>query len=54
MPSKSKKQRKLFQIAAHDPEFAKKVGVDPEVAKEFYEADKRKDAELKEKAKDRK
>lgn len=27
MPFKSKKQEKLFQAAAHNPEFAKKVGV---------------------------
>jgi hypothetical protein len=28
--------------AAHDPEFAKKVGIPQSVAREFYEADKRK------------
>ncbi len=42
MPSKSKKQAKMMQAAAHSPKFAKKVGVPVKVAKEFYSADKAK------------
>lgn len=42
MPSKSKAQEKLMRAAAHNPEFAKKVGVPQEVAKEFESADKAK------------
>lgn len=41
MPSKSKKQSNLMRAAAHNPEFAKKAGIKPSVAKEFYAADKR-------------
>lgn len=41
MPSKSKKQAKLMQAAAHNPQFAKKAGVPVKVAKEFNEADKK-------------
>lgn len=44
MPSSSEKQKKLMTIAAHDKEFAKKVGVPQKVAKEFHEADKKKAA----------
>jgi len=40
MPSKSAKQARFMQIAAHDPAFAKKVGVPVKVAKEFNKADK--------------
>jgi len=40
MPSKSKKQARLMAAAAHDPAFAKKVGVPMKVAKEFNKADK--------------
>lgn len=40
MPSKSAKQAKLMQAAAHNPKFAKKVGVPEGVAKEFNKADK--------------
>lgn len=40
MPSKSKKQAKMMAAAAHDPSFAKKVGVPQKVAKEFNAADK--------------
>jgi hypothetical protein len=40
MPSKSPKQARLMAAAAHDPKFAKKVGVPPKVAREFNEADK--------------
>jgi len=40
MPSKSKAQRNLMAAAAHNPAFAKKVGVPMSVAKEFNKADK--------------
>lgn len=40
MPSVSKKQRNLMAAAAHNPKFAKKVGVPVSVAKEYNEADK--------------
>ena len=40
MPSKSKTQRNLMAAAAHNPAFAKKVGVPMSVAKEFNQADK--------------
>lgn len=39
MPSKSPKQARLMAGAAHDPAFAKKVGVPMKVAKEFNQAD---------------
>ena len=42
MPSKSKAQKKLMQAAAHNPAFAKKVGVPVKVAKEFVREDKAK------------
>lgn len=42
MPSKSKAQKKLMAGAAHDPAFAKKVGVPQKVAKDFVAADKKK------------
>jgi hypothetical protein len=40
MPSKSKAQHNLMAAAAHNPKFAKKVGVPVSVAKEYNEADK--------------
>ena len=40
MPSTSKKQAKFMAAAAHNPAFAKKVGVPTSVAKEFNQADK--------------
>ena len=40
MPSTSKKQHNLMAAAAHDPAFAKKVGVPAKVAKEYVAADK--------------
>lgn len=43
MPSKSKKQKRFMRIAAHDPKFAKKAGIPVDVAKEFYEEDKKRD-----------
>ena len=42
MPSKSKKQARMMRAAAHDPKFAKKVGVPMEVAREFMMEDKKK------------
>lgn len=40
MPSTSDRQRRTMAAAAHNPEFAKKVGVPVKVAKEFNQADK--------------
>jgi hypothetical protein len=40
MPSTSKKQRNFMAAAAHNPAFAKKVGISTDVAKEFNQADK--------------
>ena len=40
MPSKSAKQARLMAAAAHNPAFAKKVGIPVSVAKEFNQADK--------------
>lgn len=42
MPSKSKKQEKTMRAAAHNPEFARKVGIPQKVAKEYADADKKK------------
>lgn len=39
MPSKSKAQAHMMAAAAHNPEFAKKVGVPMSVAKDFNQAD---------------
>jgi hypothetical protein len=39
MPSKTRKQARMMAAAAHDPKFAKKVGVPVKVAKEFNKAD---------------
>lgn len=41
MPSKSPAQRRLMAAVAHNPKFAKKVGIPQSVGKEFNEADKR-------------
>ena len=40
MPSKSAKQARFMAAAAHNPAFAKKAGMRPDVAKEFNKADK--------------
>lgn len=40
MPSKSKKQARTMAAAAHNPKFAKKVGIPQTVAREFNQADK--------------
>ena len=40
MPSKSSSQHKLMEAVAHNPSFAKKVGIPQKVGKEFANADK--------------
>lgn len=40
MPSKTAKQHRTMQAAAHNPAFAKKVGIPQSVAKDFVAADK--------------
>ena len=40
MPSHSPAQARMMAAAAHNPEFAKKMGVPVAVAKEFNQADK--------------
>lgn len=40
MPSVSAKQKHLMDAAAHNPAFAKKVGIPTKVAKEFSQASK--------------
>ena len=40
MPATSAKQKKFFDAAAHNPAFAKKVGVPSKVAKEYSQASK--------------
>ena len=42
MPTKSPAQARLMRAAAHDPKFAKKVGIPVKVAKEFVAEDKAK------------
>ena len=42
MPSKTPKQARTMAAAAHDPKFAKKVGVPQKVARDFNKADKAK------------
>ena len=42
MPSKSAKQAKFMQAAAHNPKFAKKADISQSVAKEFASADQAK------------
>ena len=39
MPSKTPKQARTMAAAAHNPAFAKKVGIPQKVAKEFNKAD---------------
>lgn len=39
MPSTSEKQARFMAAAAHNPEFAKKVGISQDVAKDFNKAD---------------
>ena len=40
MPSRTKKQARTMAAAAHNPAFAKKMGIPTKVAKEFNQADK--------------
>lgn len=40
MPSKTPAQARMMAAAAHDPAFAKKVGVPVSVAQDFNKADK--------------
>ena len=40
MPSKSKSQHRFFEMVAHNPKAAKRVGVPQSVGKEFVSADK--------------
>jgi hypothetical protein len=40
MPSVSKAQKRFMAAAAHNPEFAKKAGIEQSVAKDFNKADK--------------
>jgi hypothetical protein len=51
MPAKSKKQFRFMKAAEHNPDFAEKVGIDPEVAKEYTQENvgKKRFAKLKEK-----
>jgi len=44
MPSHSPKQARTMRAAAHDPAFAKKVGIPQPVAREFVAADQAKAA----------
>jgi hypothetical protein len=39
MPSKTPKQAKTMRAAAHNPKFAKKVGIPQSVAQDFSEQD---------------
>jgi hypothetical protein len=51
MPAKSKKQFRFMKAAEHNSDFAEKVGIDPEVAKEYTQENvgKKRFAKLKEK-----
>ena len=51
MPAKSKKQFRFMKAAENNPEFAKKVGIEPDVAAEFTKDNvgKKRFAKLKEK-----
>ena len=42
MPSKSLSQHRLMAAVAHNPDFAKKVGISQKVGKEFTKADEAK------------
>ena len=41
MPSRSKAQQKLMAAVANNPKFAKKIGIQQEVGKDFHSADKK-------------
>lgn len=42
MPSKTPKQARTMAAAAHNPKFAKKLGIPTKVAREFNKADQKK------------
>lgn len=42
MPSKTAKQARTMRAAAHDPKFAKKMGIPQKVARDYVAADKKK------------
>ena len=42
MPSRSKAQERTMAAAAHNPDFAKKMGIPMGVAQDFNQADKAK------------
>lgn len=42
MPSHRDKQRRTMAAAAHDPAFAKRMGIPQSVAKDYNQADKAK------------
>lgn len=42
MPSTSDKQHRTMEAAAHDPKFAKSMGIPQDVAKEYAKADEAK------------
>jgi hypothetical protein len=42
VPSKSAKQARTMAAAAHNKQFAKKMGISQKVAKEFNKADQKK------------
>jgi hypothetical protein len=46
MPSKTPKQAKTMRAAAHNPQFAKKVGIPQSVAQDFTQADSGQDPAL--------
>ena len=41
MPSKSPSQHRMMEAVAHNPAFAKKVGISQKVGKEFSKADEK-------------
>lgn len=53
MPSASEKQKRTMLAAAHNPSFARKMGIPKMVAQEFVAADKAKDNKPKESQKDK-
>ena len=42
MPSKTPKMKRTMRAAAHNPKFARKLGIPQKVAREFEAADKAK------------
>lgn len=47
MPSSTPKQARTMQAAAHNPQFAKKVGIPQGVAQDFNKADMARKAKVK-------